>query len=191
LPSFKFTSATLSYAEAAYEALGDTLFRLVKNHGLRTESSINRFVDLGSGGGKAVFAAYFTGLFFSCTGIELLPRLHKASKQYLRFFKRQILTHDEADELTAEKKINFVQGDFTYLDWSSGVAASSESRMFHEGDNSQEEDVVVVFAMATSFDFAMRRRVSLTANRLPAGSFFVCTTHKYGHGCAYNFLHCY
>ena len=169
----------MSYAEAAYEALGDVLFRLVKNHGLRTESSINRFVDLGSGGGKAVFAAYFSGLFFSCTGIELLPRLHRASKQYLRFFKRQILSHDEADELTAEKKIDFVQSDFTYLDWSTGVAATAESRKFHEG-GSQEEEIIVVLAVATSFDLGMRRRVATIANRLPIGSFFICTTHKYG-----------
>ena len=58
------------------------MFNLIKLYGLRTESNINRFVDLGSGGGKAVFIAYLTGIFYSCAGIELLPRLYDDDDLY-------------------------------------------------------------------------------------------------------------
>jgi hypothetical protein len=66
---FYFPSATFSYAEVDYYQFGEILFMLAKKYGFKTESTKNRFVDLGSGGGKAVFAAFFSGLFFSCLGI--------------------------------------------------------------------------------------------------------------------------
>ena len=147
---------------------------------MRTESNINRFVDLGSGGGKAVFIAYLTGIFYSCAGIELLPRLHKASKQYLRYFKRQILTGLEADEMTAEGRLLFIHGDFTFLDWSSGIVSKPGiTERKHDKESKEERaTTVVVFALSTCFDSNMTSRVANIANKMPTGSFFICTSQK-------------
>mmetsp|Transcript_21999 Transcript_21999/g.31607 ORF Transcript_21999/g.31607 Transcript_21999/m.31607 type:complete len:338 (-) Transcript_21999:178-1191(-) len=176
-----FPSATFSYSEVDYYQFGEILFMLVKKHGLKTESTKNRFVDLGSGGGKAVFTAFFSGLFFSCVGIELLPRLYKASKQYLRYYKRRILSSIEADEITAENKIDFIHGDFTYLDWSSGYVSSSSNRSSNQegSKGGDEQSTAIIFALSTCFDDKSLRRTALIANKLSTGSFLICTTFSF------------
>jgi hypothetical protein len=107
-----------------------------------------------------------------------LPRFYKESKQYLRFYKRRILSSFEADEITAENKLDFIHGDFTYLDWSSGYVSSSSNRSSNQEGSNEEQSTVVIFALSTCFDDKSLRRTALIANNLNAGSFFICTTFK-------------
>mmetsp|Transcript_8898 Transcript_8898/g.33596 ORF Transcript_8898/g.33596 Transcript_8898/m.33596 type:complete len:703 (-) Transcript_8898:231-2339(-) len=77
------------------------------------------FVDLGSGTGKAVFAAAFGGHGFGrCVGIELLPSLHKAAEEL-----KDRVTGARSDTLSrllsfSLPSIELIAGDMTIVDWS-------------------------------------------------------------------------
>jgi len=65
----------LGYGEVDVEAFGTYIrcLPLVKEHGV--------FVDMGSGSGKAVLAAAFSGRFSQSVGVEILEPLHRLAQE--------------------------------------------------------------------------------------------------------------
>jgi Histone methylation protein DOT1 len=176
-------SATLVYGEIAFEPFAITLQKIHDLYGgLRAPGF--RFYDLGSGCGKAVFAAALLHPWESCTGIELLEDLHGAANRMLnevwrndsfqeelpssiRYSNDDDEEHHESASATGagttgfvpkpKQRINFVQGDITKIEWS-------------DGD--------VVFANSTCYDEPLMRELAVIADRMKVGSFFLSLTRK-------------
>ena len=110
------------------------------------------FYDLGSGTGKAVFAARFTYDFAKCIGIEILQGLHnqafKITSRYNQDF-RNILCSAQRQHAAVYK------GSFVEYDWS-------------DGD--------VVFANSTCFDDDLMTALSRKAEALKPGAIVVTFT---------------
>mmetsp|Transcript_36292 Transcript_36292/g.62622 ORF Transcript_36292/g.62622 Transcript_36292/m.62622 type:complete len:701 (-) Transcript_36292:44-2146(-) len=110
------------------------------------------FYDLGSGTGKAVFAARFAYDFSKCVGIEILHGLHtqavKVLERYNAEFKGQLAMGQSQHAAVYE-------GSFLDFDWSDGE---------------------VVFANSTCFDDALMLSLSQTAERLAPGAIVVTFT---------------
>lgn len=65
----------LGYGEVDVEAFGSFI------RGLPAVHEQGTFVDMGSGSGKAVLAAAFSGRFSSCIGVEIMEPLHQLAVQ--------------------------------------------------------------------------------------------------------------
>lgn len=148
-------SPTLAYGEIAFDQFGNFLLNALKTLDVDTNNGALAFVDIGCGSGKAVFAAYMMSVFSSCTGIELVPELHKSCLAVLKDYQKHFL--DSPGDIV---NITFMQGDATYMDWSG-----------HD----------VAFANATSFDDAMMGRLAGTAAKMKLGSLFVSLTQMFVH----------
>lgn len=110
------------------------------------------FYDLGSGTGKAVFAARFAYDFERCIGIEILSSLHqqaaKIVDRYNSSFKQQLA-------LGQPQHVSVFEGSFLDYDWS-------------DGD--------VVFANSTCFEDDLMAQLSQQAERLKPGAMVVTFT---------------
>lgn len=69
------------------------------------------FYDLGSGTGKCVLLAALATECSRSVGIEILDELHMTACHVLSTYRKQFLQENEN-----KKAINFIQGDFKYLD---------------------------------------------------------------------------
>ncbi|KAJ0407319.1 hypothetical protein ATCC90586_002247 [Pythium insidiosum] len=107
------------------------------------------FYDLGSGLGKAVIAASLLHPFDQAIGIEALPPLVACADKRLASLRRR---HGAAT-LT---DIDFVCGDLLTHKWTDGH---------------------VVFCHGTCFNDREWSQISLTAEQLPQGAFFLSTSH--------------
>ena len=110
------------------------------------------FYDIGSGSGRAVFAARFTQDFHKCIGIELMESLAKISFQVQEKYNNsfaEILSH------RVSKTVDFSCDNFLDYDWS-------------DGD--------VVFANSTCFDDALMEAIGNKAGALKPGAFLVTFT---------------
>jgi SAM-dependent methyltransferase len=110
------------------------------------------FYDLGSGTGKAVFAARLTQDFKRCIGIEILSRLHMRAELIVNRFTNKYNTylcygghHD----------VQVLNDSLIDYDWS-------------DGD--------VVFANSTCFDDSLMQELSEKAELLKAGSIVITFT---------------
>ncbi len=110
------------------------------------------FYDLGSGTGKAVFAARLTQDFTRCIGIEILQGLHnqafKITERYNKSF-RQLLDASQRQHAAV------YMGSFLDFDWT-------------DGD--------VVFANSTCFDEDLMAKLSRMAEGLKPGAVLVTFT---------------
>jgi hypothetical protein len=144
-------SSCLSYSEMDFESFGELLIRTLYNSGVEMKR-FKKFVDIGSGCGKLVFAAYFTNIFAHCTGIEILSSLHDLSCAVRNDYGRKYL---EADETV---NIEFINGDATVVEWG---------------------DANVAFAYATGFTNATMYRISVKARAMRHGSLLIVVTQRY------------
>lgn len=110
------------------------------------------FYDLGSGTGKAVFAARLTRDFDKCIGIEILTSLHQAAQAVVRNYNDRIKSYLS---LTEKQDVAVFEGSFCDFDWS-------------DGD--------LVFANSTCFSDELMQQVSDLAGRLKPGSIVVTFT---------------
>ena len=95
----------LFYGEAPLEAVGELLRHAEARAG-------ERFLDLGSGCGKAVIAAALTHPdLAACAGIELLDPLHAEAQEAGR---RYAQLRDERPDLP---RVELAQGNFLARDW--------------------------------------------------------------------------
>jgi Histone methylation protein DOT1 len=139
--------SSLTYAEIGMNNLRD-LFNRIYNDGLSKVYG-GKFYSLGSGVGKSVIAAVLLHNFNSCTGIEILPGLTRVSKEVLTDWKTIRLRCSDKKQ---ECAVKFLCGDLTQIDWS---------------------DADIAFAYATCFDDALMSKLSLKAERLSPGSYFI------------------
>ncbi|KAE9047716.1 hypothetical protein PR001_g310 [Phytophthora rubi] len=107
------------------------------------------FYDLGSGTGKAVIAASLVHPFDQAIGIELLePLVHCAEKRKAALGKMKTPL--------LKTDINFITGSLLTTKW---------------------EDGDVVFCHGTCFNDKEWAQISLQAEKLKQGAFFISTTH--------------
>jgi hypothetical protein len=125
----------LIYGEISFSSFFDILRKLNLSsfrEELRNNNNGNEkftFYDLGSGTGKAVFAARILQDFTSCTGIELLESLHNQAVKIKGRFDSQYrsLLFESANQKTA-----FSCGSFLDFNWSDGDVVFMNSTCFDE-----------------------------------------------------------
>lgn len=110
------------------------------------------FYDLGSGTGRAVFAACLTQDFGLCVGVELLAGLSARSRMVLERYNRH---YREQLHFGQPHEVRFLNASLESLDWS-------------DGD--------VVFANSTCFDDRLMRTLSQKAELLRPGAIVVTFT---------------
>lgn len=119
----KYDSTTLSYGEIIYEPFGQILLELLPFYPQNFEHC--KFLDIGAGVGKAVWAAFFLNLFGSYQGIEILPELHSYCEKSIKVYNRRF--HVDDDHI----KVNFSLGDATFIDWSDSEICFIHSTCFN------------------------------------------------------------
>ena len=146
---FGYSSSTLSYGEIEINEMRKIFDHLELNGFLCDHNS--KFVDIGSGIGKPLFAAALLYNFSCCKGIEILSTLNEISTNKILRNWTKMLT-----KLRARKKlqvdIELVCGDALYLDWSDGT---------------------VIFIHATAFDPPMMEILTRALNKLVPYSFVI------------------
>jgi len=120
----------------------------------RKGASSGMFVDLGSGTGKAVFAASLSGWFDSCLGIEILPELHDLAETALAMGLSHLTEEEEANM----SSVRLLCGD---LMTPSGVDLSRAS---------------VVYVASTCFNPKIMTRIGHLAGQLPPGGVVLSLT---------------
>jgi len=136
----------LGYGEVDVEAFAGFLKSLPCVHNEGT------FLDLGSGSGKAVLAAAFSGYFSSCIGVEILEPLHNLASQALE--RAGLIDQEKASCARFELGDIFEKEDL----WSIG-------------------DVILV--TCTLFTDQMMARVNAAVNRfVRPGSIMITTTRR-------------
>ena len=113
---------------------------------LSTPGSNGVFYDLGSGSGRAVFAARFVGDFERCVGIELLSNLHDMASSVKSLYKFQYQSKLRCTT------VEFVHSDLLKHDWSDGS---------------------VVYAPSLLFDSAMMERIAEKALSLQPDAYLI------------------
>jgi hypothetical protein len=130
------------------------------NHVPHSHSDV--FYDLGSGSGKALFAARFIGDFRECIGIELLSNLHEMAnagvKSLYRFQYQHKLVHQD---------VRFVFSDLLDYDgwWKDGT---------------------VVYIPNLLFSNKLKDQIAEKAVKLRSGAFLICLRKFEGE--AFNFV---
>ena len=136
---------SLIYGEVEFKSFYRVLRKINPTPGLV-------FYDLGSGTGKAVFAARLTQDFSKCIGIEILHSLHKQAEKILTRYQSDFESYLA---LGQDQRAGVFEGSFTDYDWS-------------DGD--------VVFANSTCFDDNLMATLGKDAVSLKPGSIVVTFT---------------
>ena len=90
-------------------------------------SSGGIFYDLGSGSGRAVFAARFVGDYTTCIGLELLANLHGLASAVHSLYKVRY-----APKLQ-HRAVQFIETDLLDYDWSDGTVVYIPNLLFNPG----------------------------------------------------------
>lgn len=143
------------YGEIGLSTMATVLAKVRFLYGGRTSGGV--FWDLGSGTGKAVFAAALSANFEACCGIELLDSLHAVSTDLLDRWERVAVPRLPED--CAPGPVRFLHGDI--------LALKSE---WTRGD--------VIFANSTCFDERLMVALAEAAEACQVGSFFITTTKR-------------
>ena len=151
-----FSNAGLAYAEIKYSQYAEIFCQLYQ-HGLEREGLAGKFVDIGSGTGKAVFATALLHDFKWIVGIEILDDLVEISNTILSDRWKQFILNGEIKEVDKRQiDIKFVCGDASYIPW-------------QDGD--------VVFMNATSFGEKLRASLTAVAEKMRKDSLLISVTH--------------
>lgn len=148
-----FTSTTLAYSEV----LHDSFFRIFTklNRLGFADGNEGKFVDIGAGIGKAVFAAALSHDFSKVVGIEILSGLHAASLKVLESWN---VAKKDLPQKKQDMAIELLLGDALTINWS--------------------DETDVAFINATCFTSKMIAILSSEACRLRPGSMVIITSHK-------------
>ena len=158
----------LTYGEIRFEPFARALERIKTEFGgLGTDGGA--FYDLGSGTGKAVFAAALIHRFERCVGIEVLESLHGAALELQQRWDesieprlRYVDARESDSDVEAERRsaIELICGDITdpsVCDWS---------------------DATLCFANSTCFPMALMRDLASESERCAIGTWFVTFTKE-------------
>jgi len=130
------------------------------NHFVEVVKSANprrgeKFVDLGSGMGKAVFAAHLYFQFGTCKGIEFLDDLHANANTFARSFDNEIKML--FDEQKRAQRIDFEHKNFMHANW---------------------KDADVLFVCATAFSDDLMASISKKCELLKPGARIITITRQ-------------
>jgi len=114
-----------------------------------------KFVDLGSGMGKAVFAAHLYFQFGTCLGIEFLEDLHDEANKCARAFDNEV--KGMFDEAKRAQRIAFENKNFMHAHW---------------------KDADVVFVSCTSFGDETMAGISKKCEQLKPGARIITLTRQ-------------
>jgi SAM-dependent methyltransferase len=140
----KHSDDSLVYGEVDLEGFCNLLQSL--QSASQQDQQAGTFYDLGSGSGRAVFAARFLGDFENCTGIELLPNLHQLATSVQSLYKFMY------KHKLKKQTIDFHCSDFLEYDWSDGT---------------------VVYCPSLLFDDCLMERIAVQALKLQPGAFLI------------------
>jgi len=139
---------SLTYGEIYFDTFYEMLKKIKPKKG-------EIFYDLGSGTGKAVFAAHLLFPFSKTIGIEIIPELCKTSKNILEKYEKEI--RPKILEKNNKQRIDFILGDFFQVN-------------FFDAD--------IVFANSTCFSQAMIEKLENRFLSLKKGSRIIMLTKK-------------
>jgi SAM-dependent methyltransferase len=142
--------ASMTYGEVTWVGMANLLWSSQPHMHL---PSGGVFYDLGSGTGRAVFAAALLHDWDKCVGVELLEGLHGASLEILNRFNSDC--QPKLPEQLQNAEIRFERASFLDFDWS-------------DGD--------VVFANSTCFDAQLMLDLANSAERLRPGAYIITLT---------------
>eukprot|EP01041_Mallomonas_annulata_P007713 gene7713-15783_t len=148
----EYTSATLVYGEINFNPFA-MVFQKLYRYGLSADGG--KFVDIGCGTGKPVFAAALLHDFDYCVGIEILEGLHGVCRKVLSQWRKNI--RHRCSRTKFDMNISFIHGDAIHINWS---------------------DADVVFVNSTCFDETLMIKLAICAKTLRKGSFFISTTRR-------------
>ncbi|TYZ61447.1 hypothetical protein PybrP1_005300 [[Pythium] brassicae (nom. inval.)] len=112
----QYISMALVYGEIAlgpFKSVFDVLKRW--HHVLEKPGGV--FLDIGSGSGKAVFAATLLHDFDACYGIEILQNLHDMSETLLQLWDRKVKRQFPLSIQKKRTRIAFTLGDALEVEW--------------------------------------------------------------------------
>jgi hypothetical protein len=105
------SSPNLAYSEVTLELM-QGVFAELRRMGDVLKRKAGIFVDLGSGMGKAVFAAAMLHEFHMCVGVEVLKSLHDGALELLEIYDSRL-----KGQLRHAPKIELVLGDMVEFPW--------------------------------------------------------------------------
>ena len=150
----------LAYGEVKLNVIALSI-RTIKEEYEGLEEGNQIFYDLGSGVGKAVFAATLLNTWKRCVGVEVLSGLFNASLEIADRWKKMQESIDD-DVYSAEQKRTEI--DFLHQD-----VASKEFTM---------SDGTLGFANSTCFDENLMIQIAAKADKMKGGSFFITVTKR-------------
>ncbi|GMF38389.1 unnamed protein product [Phytophthora fragariaefolia] len=154
----EYISMSLVYGEIAFVPFKVVLDVLKRWHHVLIKPG-GSFLDIGSGSGKAVFAAALLHDFDACYGIEVLEGLHAISQEVLQRWDKIIKPNFTLSMQKKRTRISFTQGDALVVDWPANVD--------------------LVFLNSTCFGerlmYALARKL---AQHCKSGAIVITATHK-------------
>ena len=146
------------YGEATFECLRDTIVGACLP-ALRARGGGEdglTFYDLGSGSGRAVFAAAMVHPFASAVGVERVPSLHALSRKLLTVYDR--LFRKKLGPRWGTQTVGFELGDMTTTDFAAA-------------------DIVLVHG--TCYSAAQLASIGGAARRMGPGALLVSVSHNF------------
>ncbi|RLN47804.1 hypothetical protein BBJ28_00022292 [Nothophytophthora sp. Chile5] len=116
----EYISMSLVYGEIAFTPFKVVLDVLKRWHHVLAKPG-GVFLDIGSGSGKAVFAATLLHDFDACVGIEVLEGLHAISQDVLQRWEKVIKPTHPLSMQKKRTRISFTLGDALVCDWPSNA----------------------------------------------------------------------
>ena len=151
-----FRSSGLAYAEIKYNQYAEIFCQLYK-HGLEREGLAGKFVDIGCGVGKAVFATALLHDFKWIVGIEIIEELVEVSNTILSNRWKQMIIDGEIEDVDKRQiDIKFMCGDAAYIAW---------------------QDADVAFMNSTCFGEDLRASLAAIANKMRKDSLVISVSH--------------
>lgn len=115
---------SLTYGEIDFDSTCSILQSLPRQDFVASGKGV--FYDIGSGAGRAVFAARFAGDYERCVGIELLNNLHQIAVDVHNRYKK---TYQQKLQW---QTVEFHCGDLTLYDWSDGTVVYVNNFLFDD-----------------------------------------------------------
>ena len=147
------TVPSLTYGEILFQPYA-LMFKELYDSGLEKGVKLNKFVDIGSGSGRPVFAAALLHPFTKCVGIEILENLHNLAvglKSHWDENVKSTITNED----TLSTEFEFIHGDALEMDW---------------------KDADVVFINSTCFDDELLSKFTTIIEDLRLGALVITTT---------------
>lgn len=114
----QYIAMSLVYGEIAFGPF-KSVFDVLKRWHHVLEKPGGVFLDIGSGSGKAVFAATLIHDFDACYGIEILETLHAMSETVLQLWDRKMKRQFPLSIQKKRTRISFARGDALEVEWPS------------------------------------------------------------------------